>query len=102
MMQLTRFWHVLVLSLVGAVLVACVAAQRQSAGMILVFTKTAGFRHDSIPNAVNAIKELALLDGLDVTTTEDAAAFTDDNLRQYRAVVFALTTGDVFTEVTQM
>ncbi len=100
-MRLTRSWRLLVLCVAGAVLIACVAAQKQTTGAVLVFTKTAGFRHDSIPDAVNAIKELAMRDGLDITTTEDAAVFTDNNLRQYRAVVFALTTGDVLNDTQQ-
>ncbi|MFL5972359.1 MAG: ThuA domain-containing protein [Gaiellaceae bacterium] len=68
---------------------------------ILVFTKTAGFRHTSIPVAVRAIRELGQRHGLTVDATEDAGAFTQSNLRQYRAVVFLLTTGDVLNEAQQ-
>jgi type 1 glutamine amidotransferase len=96
-----RAWSLIVLCLAGAVLIACVAAQSPTAVSVLVFTKTAQFRHDSIPNAVNAIKELGSLNGFDVRTTEDVTMFTDDNLRQYRAVVFALTTGDVLNDAQQ-
>jgi type 1 glutamine amidotransferase len=89
------------LCLAGAILVACVVAQSPTGVSVLVFTKTANFRHNSIPEAVNAIKALGMLNGFKVQTTEDATAFSDDNLRQYRAVVFALTTGDVLNDAQQ-
>lgn len=62
---------------------------------VLVFSKTAGFRHDSIPAAVAAVKELGARNNFVVDATEDTAAFNDKGLRGYRAVVFLLTTGDV-------
>jgi cytochrome c len=62
---------------------------------VLVFTKTTGFRHASIPTALRAVHELGLGSGLVVDATEDAGAFTPANLRRYKAVVFLMTTGDV-------
>ena len=62
---------------------------------VLVFTKTAGFRHDSIPAAIVAIRQLGAANGLSVDATEDSGAFTDTQLARYDAVVFLLTTGDV-------
>jgi cytochrome c len=62
---------------------------------ILVFTKTTGFRHASIPTALRAVRELAEQGGLAVDATEDGRAFTSSNLARYEAVVFLLTTGDV-------
>jgi cytochrome c len=63
--------------------------------LVLVFTKTAGYRHASIPDAVAAMKGLGRRHGFRVRATEHAAAFTRPRLRRYRAVVFLLTTGDV-------
>jgi type 1 glutamine amidotransferase len=68
---------------------------------VLVFSKTAGFRHSSIPAAVQAIRELGARGGIPVDATEDATAFTDTNLRRYSAVVFLLTTGDVLDATQQ-
>jgi cytochrome c len=65
---------------------------------ILLFTKTAGFRHDSIPTAVQALRELGARNSIGVDATEDAAVFTDQRLRRYDAVVFLLTTGDVLDD----
>ncbi|MER5651142.1 ThuA domain-containing protein [Streptosporangium sp. NPDC002524] len=61
------------------------------AGDVLVFSRTAGFRHDSIPAGIQAIRDL----GFTVAATEDPAAFTAANLARYKAVVFLNTTGDV-------
>lgn len=62
---------------------------------ILVFTRTAGFRHDSIPVAVDTLRELAPEVGLAIEHSEDPSLFNDEALAKYRAVVFASTTGDV-------
>ena len=62
---------------------------------VLVFSKTAGFRHSSIEPGIAAIRKLGQENGFAVDATEDAGAFTDRNLRQYQAVVFLSTTGDV-------
>jgi type 1 glutamine amidotransferase len=64
-------------------------------GRVLVFTKTAGFRHDSIPDAIAAVRAIGEADGFAVDATEDAARFGDAALAPYDAVVFLSTTGDV-------
>nr|WP_189936181.1 ThuA domain-containing protein [Streptomyces sulfonofaciens] len=68
---------------------------------VLVFSKTAGFRHDSIPAGIQAITELGAANGFTVTATEDAGAFTSGNLAKYEAVVFLSTTGDVLDDTQQ-
>ena len=70
------------------------AAQTQPP-RVLVFSRTAGFRHSSIEPGIAAIRKLAQENGFAVDATEDANAFTEKNLRQYRAIVFLSTTGDV-------
>ncbi len=62
---------------------------------ILVFSKTAGYRHASIPAGVAALRQLCRENGMLMDTTEDAAAFEEKNLCRYAAVVFLSTTGDV-------
>jgi len=72
------------------------AADRQAAPFdVLVFSKTAGFRHDAIPAGISALQSLGQQNDFTVTATEDAAAFTTANLSGYEAVVFLNTTGDV-------
>ena len=47
-----------------------------------MFSKTAGFRHDSIAMATAAVQSLATDRQWTVTATEDAAVFTDGTLAQ--------------------
>lgn len=62
---------------------------------MLVFTKTTGYRHDSIPAGVAAIQKLGHDNGFMVTATADGTAFTPANLARFAAVVFLSTTGTV-------
>ena len=68
---------------------------------VLVFTKTAGFRHDSIPAGVQALRRLGTRNRLQIDHTEDASAFSGERLRRYDVVVFLLTTGDVLDDPQQ-
>jgi len=92
---------------VAALLIGCVSGPAASKGSssdetrVLVFSKTAGFRHDSIPDGVAAIRELGATGGFAVDATEDASAFTPANLARYDAVVFLSTTGDVLDDTQQ-
>jgi uncharacterized protein len=60
-----------------------------------VYTRTEGFRHDSIPAAVETLRSIAAADGLAIDHREDPAVFTSDWLSRYAAVVFLHTTGDM-------
>lgn len=62
---------------------------------ILVYSKTRGFRHSSIPAGITAIKKLGAENGFAVTATEDSTMFVMDTLKRYAAVVFLSTTGNV-------
>src|SRR5437868_6789424 len=68
---------------------------------VLVFSKTAGFRHDSIPAGIAAIQRQALQRGFTVDASEDADVFRDERLKSYKAVVFLSTTGDVLNDTQQ-
>lgn len=67
----------------------------------LVFSKTVGFRHDSIPAGIQAIQNLGLSHDFEVTATEDASVFTHDGLAGYDVIIFLNTTGDVLNEAQQ-
>lgn len=86
-------------------LLAILALLLQGAGVmartpwrVLVFSRTTGFRHDSIPAGIDCIRALAKTRGFEVDASEDSAVFTPENLKRYRAVVFLNTTGDLFNE----
>jgi type 1 glutamine amidotransferase len=68
---------------------------------VLLFSRTTGFRHDSIPAAIAALTELGATNGYTAEATEDPAAFTTDNLARFRVVVFLLTTGDPVDDAGQ-
>uniref|UniRef100_UPI00210ABB7A ThuA domain-containing protein n=1 Tax=Streptomyces sp. ODS05-4 TaxID=2944939 RepID=UPI00210ABB7A len=73
----------------------------RTAKRVLVFSRTAGYRHDSIPAGVAALKELGAGSDITVDATETAAQFTTANLARYDAVVFLSTTGDVLNDEQQ-
>jgi uncharacterized protein len=68
---------------------------------ILVFSKTAGFRHTSIKPGKEALRLLGESNGFKIDTTEDATVFTKKNLKKYAAVIFLNTTGDILNEEQQ-
>ncbi len=68
---------------------------------VLVFSKTAGFRHTSIEAGQAALLKMGQEHGFAVDTTEDAAKFNEENLKRYQAVVFLSTTGDVLNAEQQ-
>ncbi|WP_327678587.1 ThuA domain-containing protein [Streptomyces sp. NBC_00467] len=73
------------------------SAPDRTAKRVLVFSKTAGFRHDSIATGVAALKELGKSSNITVDATEEAGQFTTSNLARYDAVAFLSTTGDVLS-----
>lgn len=69
---------------------------------ILFYTKNGkGYVHDNIPNSILAIRALSAEYGFKVDTTEDPSVFSDDNLKQYDAIVFSNTNNDVFDTEAQ-
>jgi type 1 glutamine amidotransferase len=72
-----------------------------SARRILLFSKTLGFRHDSIPAAIHSLDARASARRWQVTATEDASWFDDARLDGFDVVVFLLTSGDVLDEFQQ-
>jgi type 1 glutamine amidotransferase len=94
------------LALIAATLIATqfmptAAEAADPAYQVMVFSKTAGFRHDSIPIGIQTIRDLGAANNFTVTATEDANAFTTANLAQFKAVVFLSTTGDVLNDAQQ-
>ncbi|MDB4901722.1 MAG: Trehalose utilization [Mucilaginibacter sp.] len=86
----------LIFSFVCITTTAIVAKQK-----VLIFSKTAGFHHASIPVGIAAIMKLGQENNFDVDTTIDSKKFTYENLKQYAAVIFLSTTGDVLNNQQQ-
>jgi len=68
---------------------------------LLVFTKTEGYRHASIPDGITALQQIATENDWNTDHTEDASVFTTDSLNNYRAVIFLNTTGDILNSDQQ-
>ena len=62
---------------------------------LLVYSRTTGYRHDSIPAGIRALRLLGEQAGGAVDATEDPAMFTADGLSRYAVVIFLSTSGDV-------
>ncbi|MDC8004235.1 ThuA domain-containing protein [Aureisphaera galaxeae] len=90
---------VLVVLLFSFTQVSCADSTKKP--RILVFSKTEGYRHESIPDGIKAFQSLGQQHDFIVDATEDATKFTDENLKQYVAIVFLNTTGDVLNESQQ-
>lgn len=84
------------LLLISIILSSCGGPKKRSgAPQVLVFSKTEGFRHASIPVGIKAIEKLGAENGFDVVATEDASIFTEEDLKGFSAVVFLSTTGNI-------
>ena len=68
---------------------------------VLVFSKTAAFRHQSIEAGKTALAKMAKEKGFGVSFTEDAAQFTELNLKKFNTVIFLNTTGDILNNEQQ-
>lgn len=68
---------------------------------ILLFYKTAAYKHASIPAGIAAIVKLGNEFKFQTDTSSDASLFTVESLKKYDAVVFLSTSGDMLDSVQQ-
>ncbi len=74
----------------------------QSSGMkALLFTKTAGFHHESINEGVEGIRALAERHSFDLEWQVMTNVFSDEGLKKFDVVIFLNTTGDVLNDKEQ-
>jgi type 1 glutamine amidotransferase len=69
---------------------------KQDKPRILVFSKTNGYRHASIPAGIKAITKLGAENNFEVDATEDSTWFTPGTLKKYAVLIFLSPTGTVF------
>ncbi|WLS43611.1 ThuA domain-containing protein [Micromonospora profundi] len=67
----------------------------------LLFTKTAGYRHDSIPAGISMFQQQAAANNFELVQTEDASVFTPANLATFDVVIMFQTSGMVWTSAAQ-
>jgi type 1 glutamine amidotransferase len=68
---------------------------------VLLFSKTSGFRHASIPDAIAALEAEGAARSWTLAATEEASWFDGATLAGFDVVVFLLTTGDVLDDAQQ-
>jgi cytochrome c len=73
----------------------------QTQPRVLVFSKTASFRHSSIEIGKVTLQKMGMEKGFIADTTEDASVFNEENLKRYAAVVWLSTTGNVLDSEQQ-
>ena len=76
--------------------------KRSGKPRILVFSKTAGYEHASIPTGIAALQKLGQQNGFEVDTTTNPGYFQEDSLKKYAAVVFLSTTGNVLNQYQEV
>src|SRR4051812_41785216 len=80
-------------SFCAMILFLFVTAQHLSAQpRVLIFSRTCGYHHASIPIGIAAIQGLGKTNGFETDTTTDAGWFTAEVLKKYKAVIFLNTT----------
>lgn len=86
------------LSLVFLLLISMLVSSfclQQKKARVLVFSKTAAYKHKSIPNGIAAIKKIGEEQGFVVDTTTDSTQFREDVLKKYKAIIFLNTSGNI-------
>ncbi|MDA0195331.1 MAG: ThuA domain-containing protein [Bacteroidetes bacterium] len=68
---------------------------------VLVFSKTSGYRHESIETGIATVTKMGTKYDFDVDATEDASMFKRDILSKYDVVIFMCTTKDVLDDTQQ-
>ncbi|ELU40174.1 ThuA domain-containing protein [Rhizoctonia solani AG-1 IA] len=61
---------------------------------ILIYSATAGYRHESIPVATIALEELGQQHGIAFDATEDRTQFDGNSLEKYDAILFLSNSGE--------
>ncbi|MFI7604465.1 ThuA domain-containing protein [Micromonospora sp. NPDC049366] len=67
----------------------------------LLFTKTTGYRHDSIPAGISMFQQQAAANNFELVQSEDASAFTPANLATFDVLIMFQTSGMVWTSAAQ-
>lgn len=80
--------------LIALLLAGPAMAAPSGGGAILVYSGTTGFRHDSIPAGIEAVRAMAAERGLSVVTSEDPSVFSSSSLNRFKAIVLLSCTTD--------
>lgn len=76
-------------------------APRTGTFKMLIYSKTAAFRHDSIANGIAMLQSIATEQGFTTKATETNEDITPEGLKQYEIIFFMNSTGDIFNATEQ-
>ncbi|MEO3773362.1 ThuA domain-containing protein [Micromonospora sp. B9E7] len=96
--------NTLLISVIAGLLLALGLAPPASAApafRALLFTKTAGYRHDSIPAGISMFQQQAAANNFELVATEDSSVFTAANLATFDVIIMFQTSGMVWTSAAQ-
>ncbi|MEO1448623.1 MAG: ThuA domain-containing protein, partial [Bacteroidota bacterium] len=96
-----RIWLLTIVALIIGV-AAYALIRKKPDVRVLVFSKTAGYRHVSIEPGQEAFRQLAAKHDFQVEFSEDAEIFNEEDLSRFKVVVFLNTTGDILEEAQQL
>jgi type 1 glutamine amidotransferase len=68
---------------------------------VLVYSGSTGYRHQSIPTGIEALKAVAAREGFAVDTSEDPNVFASERLKQYAVIVFLSSTTEPKNAATE-
>ena len=71
---------------------------QQTIPKVLVFSKTNGFRHKSIPKGIQFLTNMAKKENWDIHFSEDANEFSAKNLSRYDVLIFLNTSGAILSD----
>ncbi|HEX5149844.1 MAG TPA: ThuA domain-containing protein [Parafilimonas sp.] len=69
---------------------------------VLLFTKTKGYHHESIPAGIAAIEKLGKENNFSIDVDSSSNMFNDNDLKKYKAVIFLSTTGNILNSDEQV
>lgn len=91
----------IILYLLPVILLSSGSVLAQPQFKALLFTKTAGWHHESINEGVDGIRKIAQRHQFQVDWHEQASRISKENLEQYDVIIFLSTTGDILNEEQQ-
>lgn len=76
-------------------------APREGSFKMLVYSRTTGYRHDSIAQGKTMLREIAAEQGFEITETEVNDLITPEGLAEFELVFFMNSTGDIFNQTEE-
>ncbi|MBK6976797.1 MAG: ThuA domain-containing protein [Cytophagaceae bacterium] len=89
------------ISILAILLLISIGGYAQKQFKAFLFSRTAGWHHESIHEGVEAIRKLGERHFFDVDWQENPAFVTEKNLENYQVIIFLNTTGDVLNAEQQ-